>query len=243
MKCWVVWPGLKLHSTFIFQPCPSPSKHLPPVTEFASFPTRLPVSQSTPRPTPAVNSGSMKPNKDVFFEHFFTTFQKLRQTSLRKPSASKGVDRTQYPGPTPSMQNPTSEGDFHLRVKTLTDGIISLFLSDVLGQRGEFPSAFVKATMHPYSTASPTENRQQRLKRSFFNFTVQAIREDPNFMAKFIASPKLDMENSSAVKMYVRSNIQKIAVGYWKLMSWFLTKLQLRSCGQGLALIFELLPL
>ena len=185
----------------------------------------------------------MKPNKDEFFENFFNMFEKLRQT-VRKPSASKGVDRTQYPGPTPVMQNPTSQGDFHLRVKALTDKIMSLFLNDMLGQRGESSaSAFVKASIHPYPTASPPGNRQERLKRLFFNFTVQGKQEDPNFMAKFFASPKLDMENNSAVKIFVRDNIPKIAVGYWKLMSWFLTKLQSRSCGQGLALLFEFLPL
>jgi len=179
----------------------------------------------------------MKPNKDEFFENFFNMFEKLRQT-VRKPSASKGVDRTQYPGPTPVMQNPTSQGDFHLRVKALTDKIMSLFLNDMLGQRGESSaSAFVKASIHPYPTASPPGNRQERLKRLFFNFTVQGKQEDPNFMAKFFASPKLDMENNSAVKIFVRDNIPKIAVGYWKLMSWFLTKLQSRSCGQDCAYI------
>ena len=203
-----------------------------PVTELPSFTIRLPVRQSAVASGQGVNSGSTKPNKDEFFEQFFNVFERLKQI-FRKSQTSKAFSRTNQPGPTPGIQTPITQDEFHLRVKNLTDGIMSLFLNDVLGQRGVLPVVVV-ATMHPYTAASSTGSQQGRLRRLFFNFTVQGMQENANFLEKFLASPKLDAGNSSAVKMFVRSNIPKIAVGYWKLMSWFLTKLQSLSCGQGL---------
>lgn len=232
---------------FISQPCPSPSKPLPHPTEMKMSPSKSHIKHYTATvaswvgrlsPTPGMfpDPKSNETSKQEFFDRIFRSFEQLRQI-LHELHSSTLASKTPYLRPTQGMAHPYIQEDLQAKVKKQTDEIVSLLVKDMLGQeRKNTGSLHVKPTMHPYSTATPNADNHNRTRRSFFNVVLQGGKEDKRFMDKFLMSPKIDMGNNAAVRNYVTHNLPKIAVGYWKFISWVLMQLQANSCERGLTI-------
>ena len=189
-----------------------------------------------PFPTPVINP-ILKlnyTNKQEFFERFFRSFEWLRQT-LHELHTSNSASKTSRLEPTPSRIPSNVQNDFQQRVRKLTDEIMSLMFIDLLGEeRRSSASMLIQATVHPYSSASSATDHHEVTRKSFFDLMLEGSKEDNRFMEKFLSSPKIKLENDGAVKNYSRHNVPKIAVGYWKLVSWFLKQMRSNSCRKGL---------